>query len=173
MSDIKNVKLGICKVFYNDVDLGYTQGGVEVSVMTDLHDVEVDQFGKTIINQTILARKVMAKVPLAETTLDNLVAIMPGATLVTSGVAPNEKKRVDVTTGIGTNLYDIAQELRLHPIDKADLDKSEDFVIPKAATAGALQFVYKVDQERIYNTEFTGFPDPATGKLFSVGDPVA
>ena len=86
-SDTKNVKLGVCKLFFNGKDLGYTQGGVEVTVKTDTHKVNVDQFGKSTINEYILGRNVMVKTPLAETTLDNLIAIMPGASLVTDGVA--------------------------------------------------------------------------------------
>ena len=85
MSDTKNVKLGVCKVFYGGVDLGYTQGGVDVTVKTETHKVNVDQFGKTTINEVILSRDVTAKTPLAETTLENLVKIMPGAVLTEVG----------------------------------------------------------------------------------------
>lgn len=172
-SDTKNVKLGVCTVFYNDVDLGYTKGGVEVSVSTETHKVEVDQFGKTAISENIMGRNVTVKVPLAETTLANLVAIMPGATLVTDAVDPT-KKKVVVTNGVGVNLIDIAKELRLHPKGKPLTDKSDDFVIPKAATPGALTFAYKVDDERIFNCEFTGYPDvSAADTLFIVGDETA
>jgi len=284
-SNTKNVKLGVCQVLFDGVDLGYTQGGVEVTVKTDTHKVNVDQFGKTTINEYILGRDVMAKVPLAETTLENLVAIMPGATLVTTGgtaatgtitvttnpvandtilvngatvtfktaltgsgnevligaAATNTAtnlaaalnastdpliaaatysvagavvtatygsqligpvkgvegnaftlvtgtaaakvtmsgatltggaeptaKSVNVATGIGTDLLSVAKELRLHPSNKAASDKSEDFVIPLAATSGALNFAYKLENERIFNVEFTGYPD-ATSKLFTVG----
>ena len=86
-SSTKNVKLGVCKVYLGGVDLGYTQGGVEVSVKTDTHKVEIDQFGKTTINDLIMARNVMAKIPLAETTLQNLVKTMPGSTLVSDGAS--------------------------------------------------------------------------------------
>lgn len=284
-SNTKNVKLGVCQVLFDGVDLGYTQGGVEVTVKTDTHKVNVDQFGKTTINEYILGRDVMAKVPLAETTLENLVAIMPGATLVTTGgtaatgtitvttnpvandtilvngatvtfktaltgsgnevligaAAANTAtnlaaalnastdpliaaatysvagavvtatygsqligpvkgvegnaftlvtgtaaakvtmsgatltggaeptaKSVNVATGIGTDLLSVAKELRLHPSNKAASDKSEDFVIPLAATSGALNFAYKLENERIYNVEFNGYPDSAS-KLFTVG----
>lgn len=82
MSSTKNVKLGVCKVVYDGQDLGYTKGGVEVDVSTDTHKVTVDQFGQSEINEYIQKRSVMAKLPLAETTLENLVKIMPGATLI-------------------------------------------------------------------------------------------
>ena len=168
-SDIKNVKLGVCTVKYNNVDLGYTKGGVEVTVKTDTHKVNIDQFGKTPINEYIMGRDVQVKVPLAETTLENLVKIMPGATLITDGVDPT-KKVVNVNTGVGTNLLDIAQALVLRPVGKTDA--SEDFTIFKAATAGALNFAYKLEDERIFNVEFSGYPD-ANGKLFAVGDTTA
>jgi hypothetical protein len=167
-SDTKNVKLGVCKVFFDEKDLGYTQGGVEVTVKTDTHKVNVDQFGKTTINEYIMGRDVTVKVPLAETTLDNMVAIMPGATLVVDGVDPT-KRSVEVTNGVGTDLLAIAKELRLHPKSLPDSDVSEDFVIPLAATAGGLKFAYKLENERIFDCDFTGYPDPVTGKLFIVG----
>lgn len=279
-SDTKNVRLGVCKVVLDGLDLGYTSGGVEVSVTTETHKVMIDQFGKTPINEYIMGREVSVKCPLAETTLENMVAIMPGASLLqvggaaatgtitvstnpsdtetitvngvtvtfkttavaahdvaigvnaaataanlaaklnasthqsvaaaqyevsssvvtatfnrkgtagnaftlvtgtagvkvamsaatlTGGTEPTSTS-VSVTTGVGTNLLDIAKELRLHPVGKADSDVSEDFVVVRAATAGALKFAYKLEEERIYDTEFMGYPDPATGRLFTVGE---
>lgn len=278
MSNTQNVKLGVCRVFYDGNDLGYTKGGVEVEVSTDTHSVMVDQFGESEINQYIQKRSIKVKAPLAETTLENMVAIMPGATLVDNAIKqvtevaisgtttgthsltidgtvysftddgsptegemaiglanainadpsapceatatdgagqpavasdvtgaiilaskvsgllgtfvvsapstnigiPNEliaaedgAKRVDVTNGIGTDLLANAKPLTLHPKGKADSDKSEDFNIPLAATAGALQFAYKFDEERVFNVEFTGYPDSTTSILFNFGDSAA
>ena len=259
----ENVKLGTCQVIYNGVDLGYTKGGVEVEVSTDTHKVTLDQFGESEVNEIIMKRSVMARVPMAETTLDNLVMIMPGATLIDSGTkqaytvdeaapASNELytlsigtksytytsdisateteilaglalsvngdplrimdadasgsslvltarssgvthvvsvtggaasasetttatagvKRVDVTNGIGTDLLSIAKKLVLHPAVNAADDESEDFTIYKAATPGAMSFTYKIDEERTFPIEFTGYPD-LTNKIFSVGDSTA
>lgn len=280
-SDTKNVRVGVCQVFYDGIDLGYTKGGVEVEVKTESYKAEVDQFGKTPISEILMGRAVTAKVPMAETTLENLVAIMPGASLVVVGgakatgtvtiatnptngqtivingvtitfrtaapIASNNEvligaaavntaanlqaflqasnnvklataqysvaaavvtatfndfglagnaftlatgtagaavtvsgatlasgteptsKRVDVTDGVGINLLAIAKELRLHPVDKLPDDKSDDFVIPLAATPGGVQFSYKLDEERIYPVEFTGYPDPTTRRLYYQG----
>lgn len=85
-SNTENVKLGVCNVLFDGVDLGYTKGGVEVEVSTSTHEVLVDQFGETPVSELVTGRKVSAKVPLAETTLDNLLVIMPGAQLVSDGV---------------------------------------------------------------------------------------
>ncbi|NQZ53218.1 MAG: hypothetical protein HRT93_03080 [Piscirickettsiaceae bacterium] len=272
----ENVKLGVCDVTLGGVNLGYTKGGVSVEVTTDTHKVTVDQFGESEVNEYIMKRSVKVSVPMAETTLENLVKIMPGATLVETGgtnatgtitfadqpteadtitingvvftfkaspaltndvqigvdlattlgtlvtdlnasvdvlVMPatysengtiltitydlksvagdsftlaassdtvsagtlaggvNSQKRVDVTNGIGADLLSTSQLLSLHPSDNAPSDVSEDFTVFKAATAGALNFAYKVDEERVYNVEFTGYPDTSAGnKLFAIGD---
>lgn len=174
-SSTENVKIGVCRVLFGtagaEVDLGYTKGGVEFDVTTDTHEVTVDQFGETPISEYIMARKVTVAVPLAETTLENMVAVMPGATLVTDGTDP-AKKKVEVPTGIGSNLLLLAKQLILHPYGKAEDDLSEDITIPLAATAGALKFAYKVDDERVYNVEFKAYPD-SNGLMFTVGDPSA
>lgn len=85
-SSTDNVKLGVCDVIFDGQNLGFTKGGVEVEVSTDTYEVKVDQFGNTPISELIIGRMVKASVPLAEVTLDNLMAIMPGSTLVTDGV---------------------------------------------------------------------------------------
>lgn len=86
MSDARNVKMGTCNISYDGVDLGLTMGGVEVDVTTSTHETKVDQYGDTIANEFIMGRMIAVKVPLAETTLENMEKIMPGATLTTDGV---------------------------------------------------------------------------------------
>jgi len=279
-SKTENVKLGVCKITFGGVDLGYTKGGVEVDVTTNTHAVTVDQFGESVVNEYITKRDIKIKAPLAETTLDNLVTVMPGATLIsdgakasgtinfgavnavandtitvngvaftfkvsptletdigiganvaatiglvtkalnastnvavtstlfsddgvstvtgtsksygidgnayslaasvatvsgatmTGGITPTTQ-RVDVTNGVGTNLLTTAKPLLLHPIDLVETDQSEDLFVPLAATGGAMNFAYKHDAERVYNVDFSGYPDPITEILFKLGDRTA
>ena len=260
----QNVKLGACHVKYGGVDLGLTKGGVEVEVSSDTYPVTVDQFGETVINEIIQKREVKVSVPLAETTLENMVNIMPGATLVDTGTkavftldeaspvatteytvtiagiaysmtssgSPDEDeilselateinrsgqapvlavhtigaslvltakasgaspvisvsggtlasvettpgvagvKRVDVSDAVNTDLLSIAKELVLHPKALPFTDESEDFIVPLAATAGALTFAYKHDEERVFNVEFMGYVDcgQSPAILFKFGD---
>ncbi|WP_425888199.1 hypothetical protein [Aeromonas caviae] len=170
MSDTKNIRLGTCKVFFNDQDLGLTIGGVELEVTTSTHETKVDQFGETVVEEIITGRNVKVTVPLGETTLENMVRIMPGAKLVTDATDPT-KKRVDVSVATGQSLLSTAKALRLHPVALPDTNKSEDVIIPKAGTAGAVKFSYKNDQERVYNVEFKAYPDTTTGLLLSFGNP--
>jgi len=162
-SSTQNVKIGVCKIKFGDTDLGYTKGGVEVEVTTETHKTTLDQFGITPVKEYIMGRNIVVRAPLAETTLDVLAATMPG-----TKVEGTTGKKASVSTGVGTDLLEIAQELRLHPIGLADTDLSEDLVIPRAATSGAMKFAYKLDDERIFNCEFNGYPDE-TGLLFYIG----
>jgi hypothetical protein len=275
-SNTDNVKLGVCSITYKGFDLGYTKGGVDVDVTTDTHQTTVDQFGESIVNEWITKRNIKITCPLAETTVDNLVAIMPGSTMVSNGtaatgsitiatnpsngetiivngktitfktfaananevtlggsaaataanlkialsesinyatfsyvaassvvgIAYNTKSiagndftlatgtaatkvtmsgakltggidgtliRVDVTNAVGTNLLATAGVLTLHPIANG-ASTAEDLTVPLAATPGAMKFSFKYNDERIFNTEFNGYPDPETKVLFKLGD---
>lgn len=273
-STTDNVKLGVCSVLFDGVNLGFTKGGVEVEVATSTYEVKVDQLGETPIGELITGRTVTATVPLAETTLENMARIMPGSDFVTDGVkatgtitlstaapvngdaivigedrfvfrttplsggdvkigtgsgatAVNASAanladainaanigyiatvangtvtltakatgtgwnksvtatfttgtnvtaanltggtnatyaRVHVSTGININLASIAKQLVLRPRGTFGED---DFIIAKAATAGALSFSYVVDNERVYQAVFKGYA-AANGGLFRVG----
>lgn len=172
MGDTANVKVGVCSVSFAGNDLGYTKGGIEFSVTTEKYSVTVDQFGNTPISEIITSRVVNVTTPLAETSLENLVVVMPGATLVTDGTDP-QKKRVDVTDAVSTDLLPLAQELILHPQALPANDVSEDVIVPHAATAGQMNFSYVLDSERVYNVEWVGYPDDTTRILFQYGDKTA
>ncbi|WP_202074543.1 hypothetical protein [Parasutterella muris] len=172
-SNTKNVKLGVCRVYFGDKeeDLGYTKGGVDVSIATETHEVTVDQLGNTPINEYITARTAEVTVPLAETTLENAVKIMPGAQLLTDA-EDTTKRYVDVPTGTGLSLMDYAQRLRLHPIANADDNREDDLIIYRAATPGQMDYSYNLDEERIFSCTFKAYPDEE-GKLFAMGDVTA
>ena len=165
-NNAKNVKLGVCEVMYGGEDLGFTKGGVSVSVSTDTHEVKVDQRGDTPINEFVKGRKCTVKVPLAETDMETLMKIMPGATPIKDD--KGKLLRVDVPTSVGTSLLESAKPLILHPINLPASDKSEDFVVFLAGTAGALDFAYKEDDERVFNCEFKAYPNDKN-LLFSIG----
>lgn len=169
-SSTDNIRMGTCQISFGGVDLGFTTGGVEVTVTTTTHETKVDQLGDTIANEFVMGRTITVNCPLVETTVDNLVKIMPGSSLVTDNTVPaSPKKKVVVKTGVGISLMDVAQELILHPIAKPTNDKSEDLVIPLANTPGGMNFAYKFDAERVFNCEFKGYADD-TGVLFIYGD---
>ena len=173
-SSTNNVKLGVCKVFFDGVDLGYTQGGVEFMSATETHKVEIDQFGKTAIKETIIGRSCSVKVPLAETTLLNLASLFPvnpNNAQFGAGLVGTTKQRVGIDAGVGVDLLSTAKVLVIHPYALLDSDYSDEIVIPLANTPGALTFAYKLEEERIFNVDYTGYPDPISGMLFFAGNP--
>lgn len=173
-SSTSNIKLGVCKVFFDGVDLGYTQGGVEFTSASQTHKVEVDQFGKTTIKETIIGRTCGVKVPLAETTLTNLASLFPvnpNNAQYGAGLVGTSKVRVGIDAGVGVDLLATAKVLVIHPFALLDSDFSDEIVIPLANTPGALTFAYKLEQERIFNVDYTGYPDPVSGMLFFAGNP--
>jgi len=170
-SSTENIRMGTCRILYDGVDLGFTTGGVEVTVATTTKEIKVDQYGDTLANEYIMGRTISVKAPLVETTIDNMAKIMPGADLVVDNTDPlKPKKKVVAKSGTGISLLSMAKELVLHPIANAENDKSEDLTIPLASTAGAMNFAYKYDAERVFDCEFKGYADAETGVLFIYGD---
>ena len=168
----KRVKLGPCLVTFNGIDLGLTKGGVEVSITTNKHEVMVDQFGTTAINDYITGRTGKVTVPMAETDLTKLLAVIPGAVLVTDSVTAT-KKKLEIPTGVGLSLIDSAAVLSLHPKANAALNKNDDVTVPLASPAGDITFSFQVENERVYAIEFQMYPDEITGLLCVLGDPSA
>ena len=166
---IENVKVGVCSVTFNGTDLGYTKGGVEVEISTDTYVSTVDQFGTTGIKEFVTGRNVRVTTPFAEPTVDNLVALMPGAMKIVDSV-DNTKIKVEVPNALGTDLLALAQKLVLHPI-AAGASVAEDVIIPKAATEGNMTFAFRQDEERVFNVTWKAYPDIAnSNNLFIMGD---
>lgn len=161
-SGVENIKLGACDVTFGDVSLGLTKGGVEVEVTTDTHEVKVDQFGETTVSERIMGRNIKVKVPMVETDIAKITAVMPGSTIDAG------QKTLTVKVGEGIDLVKLAQALVLTPRNKDDYSVT----IPRAATAGSMSFAYKHNEERVFELEFTAYPD-STGHLMTVGGSAA
>lgn len=147
----ENIKLGACNVNFKGTELGLTKGGVEVSVETTTYPITVDQHGETAVDEFITKRQFKITVPMAETTLALLGLVLPGSQ-VTAG-------QLVVNNAVGVSLIDGAGLLKLVPVSGGNADEPVEFV--KANTAGNFSFAYRHNQERIYNIEFTAYPDDA------------
>ena len=172
LQQVQNVRLGACNVTYGTTDLGLTKGGVNVTITTQQKTITVDQFGQTIVNDFILGRTGTVKVPMAESDLVKLQAVIPGSTLVTDHTTPTKKKLL-IPSAAGMSLLDTALTLTLHPTANAPTDKSVDVTVFLASPGGNISFDFQAENERIYQVEFTMYPDPATGLMLTVGDPSA
>lgn len=153
----ENIKLGACNATFKGTDLGLTKGGVEVSVETTTHPITVDQHGETLIDEFITKRQFKVTVPLAETTIELMGLALPGSQV--------QNGQLVIKDAVGTSLMDGAGELSLMPMSGGT---DEPVTFPKANTAGNFSFAYRHNEERVYNIEFTVYPDD-TGTLGTFG----
>jgi hypothetical protein len=152
MADITKVKVGVCSVVFNGVDLGHTSGGVEVIYTPQHYDVDVDKYGKTEAERVLIGESLMAKVPLAEYTIANLKTAIPQGQF--QGAA---NARVHIGKSAGASARAQSAQLVLHPI--AEGTKAFDIVFHKAYPANAVTLAHKVDAEKIIEVDFEALVD--------------
>lgn len=154
MGDGTKVKLGVCDVTFNSVDLGYTKGGVTLTVETQVKEVTVDQEGPAPIGAIIMGRRCTIEAPLAETDYAKLEALMPGSTY-TAGT-----NTLDIESGAGQDLMTLANVLTLHPHGLGATDYRYDINVWTASPVANLRFQMTMDGEWIYPVQFTAFVPP-------------
>jgi hypothetical protein len=151
MGDGNAVKLGVCDVSFDSTDLGYTKGGVTLTVETQVHEILVDQEGPAPVGAVIMGRRCTVNVPLAETNYSRLQGLMPGSSY-TGGT-----NLWDIQSGTGLDLLDYAATLTLHPHNIDSDDNRWDINIWKASPVANLQLTMTADGEWVYPIQFTGF----------------
>lgn len=103
----ENIRMGTCRVTYGGVDLGFTMGGVEVTVATTTHETKVDQLGDAVAAESIMGRTINVKAPLVETSVYNMTNVMPGATLNVVGGASTVGTITMATTPVAGDYVNI------------------------------------------------------------------
>lgn len=169
MADITNVKLGVCTVTFNSIDLGHTKGGVELTYEPMYKDVSVDKFGETVVEKKLIGEKLSAKVPLAEYTIANLRVSMPQTEF--AGAA---NRRITIGQVAGVSAKDDSAQLVLHPQNEGT--RIHDVVFHKAYAASEVVINHKNDEERIIEVEFVALLDEtksAGNYLGLIGDSTA
>lgn len=169
MADVTKVKVGVCSVSFNGVDLGHTLGGVEVTYEPSHHDVIVDKYGETIVEKVLTGEKLMAKVPLAEKTIANLKAAMPQGQYAGAANA-----RIHLGKSSGASARSVAAQLVLHPINEGT--RAFDIVFHKAYVAGQVTLSHKIDETTVIECEFEALLDESKSDnnyLGFIGDSTA
>ena len=152
MASVDNIKVGVCSVTFNGVDLGHTVGGVEVTYEPSFQDVIADKYGETVVEKKLLSEKFTAKVPLAEYTIANLKAAMPNAQY--QGAA---NARVHIGKSSGQSAKALAAQLVLHPINEGT--RQFDVVFHKAVVTSQITLAHKVDETKVIEVEFEALLD--------------
>lgn len=151
MSDVTNVKVGVCDVYFNGTHLGHTQGGVEISYEPEYHEVAVDAYGSTPVEKYLMGERLTAVVPLAEYTQANLRIAMPQATSAGAG------DRSTVGAKAGKQATTDAAQLILHPVGESD--NAFDVVFHQAYVDSVITVSHKNDEDRIIEVTFVALLD--------------
>lgn len=155
MADATKVKLGVCNVIADGVDLGHTIGGVEVMYKPTVHKTSVDAYGDSPVESYIIGESLSAKVPLAEWSFNALKKAMPQG-VQTSG-------KITLGSKAGKKFTDKSVTLVLHPQANSAGDRSEDVVLYKAVVTSEVTIPLKNDAERVLEVTFEAHIDESRG----------
>lgn len=169
MSDVTNVKVGVCDVTYNGVDLGHTLGGVTVSYEPEYKEVTVDAYGNTPVEKYLIGERLTARVPLAEYTIANLKKAIPQAQFAGAADA-----RITIGAKSGKAATDDAYELVLHPSREGT--RVNDVVLYKAYVDSVVELAHTKEDEKVIEVTFVALVDESKSDgnyLGLIGDSTA
>lgn len=150
-SNIAKVRLGQCDVTYLSQALGYTKGGVEVTIKNDVTEVTIDEYGSAPAKTYHRGTRIEVKAMLAEYAYDALVKVLNGAQLVegtaTDAVTVGEKGGAALAGGL----------LTLHPTLVSGT--AQDIQVYKAVVIGETKLPFKVDGETTYEVLWVALVD--------------
>lgn len=158
------------RVTFNGVDLGATEGGVQVELKTQMADITLDQWGKTPADKRVSGYAFSVKFTLSELkNIDNWKVVFPSAEEIVNGGT----KSVLTSMNIGDSLLAHAQQLVLHPLENANSDLSGDYLFYKAASTQVSGVKYGPDKQSGLQVEMTVFPDTTVSppRFWVYGDP--
>lgn len=160
MSGFPLGEVGPCQIKFNGVDLGYTKGGVTFEHKEEVVKVTYDQTGKNVQNIYGIGGSATVKCALANPTLAQLEALIPGATIDADGMI--------VKTSVGVNKRStMAQQLVLTIMD-GDLpstDPEATLVIFKAVPTYEGNLKFDDSTQRSHAITFEALPDDTSGNV--------
>lgn len=157
MANIQNVRIGVCSISFNGVDLGHTLGGVSLNYEPSHTDLKVDQYGDTPVDKALTGENLQVVARLAEVTLANLKKAIPAGELETGA----NGSKLEIGANAGKLMSTEAYQLVLHPIKNGASDYSEDVTIYKAVAVEALNLDYSYDNQRVVEVTFQALIDEA------------
>lgn len=160
MGNSASVKMGICDVTFDGINLGYTKGGVKVSYSTDTVEKTVDNLDAPI-SEVITKQKFEVKVPLAEYDLGIFAKVIPGSSLVSDST----KKNLVITGNTGVDLLSYAKKLSLLPVGGTENDRLTIFT---AGPKPNIEFAYEKENVRVYEVTFVAYR--GNGSWVALGD---
>ena len=152
MADTTKITLGPCSVTYNNLDLGHTEGGVEISYEPVFKEVMADKYGETPVQKYLIGEKFTAVVRLTEYTIANLRNAIPQ-----SEFAGAANARITIGKSAGQGMLARAYQLVLHPINQGT--RQHDIVLHKAVVTSQVTLNHKIDEQKIIEVTFEAMID--------------
>lgn len=173
MSNVSNLYVAAgCLVTLGGADLGHTVDGAEIEIERELTEVKSDWYGNTAIDFVVSGQKATVKLKLAEITPNVLSYAIP-ETDYDIGTADDH---VHFGTKPGYSLRNDALALVLTP-QGSNTDGQRTVTFFKAVSTGNVKFAYKIDEQCVYEVEFTALVDTSRdgtdGRLLGRVGPIA
>lgn len=171
-----NMELTPMRVSYgtagSEVDLGGTLANVVISAKYTKSNIMADQSGSTVRDRRVSGMEVSVTTELSEIqSKDIWKVVFPHATKIGTGVGSLAAIRFDDNIGDGdlTN----AKQLVLHPLSKANADKSTDYTFFKAVASAESSITYGPNEQARLKIVWNILPDESAvpNKFFRYGDP--
>jgi hypothetical protein len=155
MSNVSNLYVAAGSLItLGGTDLGHTVDGTEISIERELTEVKCDIYGNTPVDYVIAGQKAMVKLKLAEITPGTLSYALPEGDY-DIGTADDH---VHFGTKPGYSLRNDALEMVITPQGN-NTDGNRTVTLFKAVSTGNITFAYKIDEQCVYEVEFTALVD--------------
>jgi hypothetical protein len=139
-----NMELSPCKVSFGGTELGGTVSNVKVAINFEKAEMKVDQLGNTVVDRRVSGLNIKIETVLSEISdKDKWKVAFPNAKKV--GTGPYS---VYFESRVGESDIALALPLVLHPLSKADADKSSDMTFFKATAESVSEVVYSPTEQQ-------------------------
>ena len=155
----------------SEIDLGGTLANVSVSMKYGKAEIKADQSGDTVRDRRVNSTEITVTTEIAEIRDKDLWKIVfPHAHLVDGGLSG---KSMYFTANIGDSDLANAKSLILHPLSKADADKSGDYKFFKAVSSAESEITYGPGEQARLKIVWNILPDDSVQpeRFFIHGDP--
>lgn len=143
--DSSKVKIGAAWVSYKGTDLGYTQGGITLSIENLQKEIFIDELGPLPQAIFSLGKRVTAMVPLAESDYVKISSLLNSSSY-------------KIEHSFGTELFATAGDL----VFTSKEDSSTIMTIHNCLVTGQVSTKVNYNQERIWGVTFVGYGTSTT-----------
>lgn len=161
---VNKLELTPQRISLNGVDLGATLENVEVTLEVQKAELKADQTGVTVRDRRISGISVSLKTKLAQTQdVETWAKAFPS---FSKGVAAIEGR-----LQIGRSDTEFAGEMILHPLNRADSDKSQDLLFFAVQASEMSGITYGPEEQSALEITWNAYITGSNAKIFRFGDP--